>query len=109
MYDLIVCSTSAPYLSWAPEEAIEACMGASNVGLKVALLLLQDGVQQLDPERVPAHDQQGNIFKKLKLLSLYDIDLLSTPNLYTTNTDVRIVSETEAKTLIADSCHHLHF
>lgn len=71
---LLIISSKAPYSSAASFEAIEAALAATNIGLKVKFLLVDQGVLQLMPNQQPF--EQKSILKKLNALPLFDVEAL---------------------------------
>ncbi|WP_395343306.1 sulfurtransferase complex subunit TusC [Ningiella sp. W23] len=71
---LLAVSTKAPYHQSAAIDALEAAYAATNVGIQVKILFLDDGVFQLIPDQNPQHIEHKNTFKKLCAMPLFDVE-----------------------------------
>lgn len=73
---LVIQSTQAPYSTSACIDAMEAALAASNLGISVVFLLVDDGVFQLVAEQNSQAISHKSIYKKLSVFPLFDIELL---------------------------------
>ncbi|MBF7072846.1 DsrE family protein [Glaciecola sp. MH2013] len=76
---LLIISTHAPYVSSHAQDALEAALAASNVGVEVSFVLTGLGCNQLtvnDSMGSSNFIERKSIPKQLKVLPLYDIDKL---------------------------------
>jgi tRNA 2-thiouridine synthesizing protein C len=71
---IVIQSTQAPYSSSYAIDAIEAAMGATNIGLEVVFIFVGEGVYQLQSNQDNNAISHKSIFKKLLALPLYDIE-----------------------------------
>lgn len=74
MSTMLIISSQAPYYSSAAQDAIEAALAASNVGVEVSFILIDDGVFQLLNDQHGAYIHKKSIMKQIKALPLYDIE-----------------------------------
>jgi tRNA 2-thiouridine synthesizing protein C len=74
MSQLLIISTQAPYYSSAAQDALEAALAASNVGIEVAFVFQDDGVFQLLDGQNNAEVNKKSIAKQIKALPIYDIE-----------------------------------
>jgi tRNA 2-thiouridine synthesizing protein C len=73
---LLIISTHAPYFSNHAQEAIEAALGASNTGLQLSFVLLEEGIYQLNKNADSKLQKRKSVYKQLKAFELYDIEEL---------------------------------
>lgn len=71
---IVIQSTQAPYSSSSAVDAIEAAMGATNIGLEVVFVFVGEGVYQLVSKQENTSISHKSIFKKLLALPLYDVE-----------------------------------
>ena len=71
---LLIISSQAPYFSSNAQDAIEAALAASNVGVKVTYVFANKGLYQLLTEQKSVLIGKKSLFKQIRALSLYDIE-----------------------------------
>ncbi|MFT6908604.1 MAG: tRNA 2-thiouridine synthesizing protein C [Glaciecola sp.] len=76
MTKLLIISTQPPYVASASQDALEAALAASNVGIKVTFVLSQQGLYQLLECQNSTSLQKRSIVKQINALPLYDIDAI---------------------------------
>ena len=74
MAKLLIISTQAPYVTSAAQDALEAALAASNVGVDVTFVFAQQGLYQLLGDQDSTCVQRKSIEKQINVLPLYDID-----------------------------------
>jgi tRNA 2-thiouridine synthesizing protein C len=74
MAKLLIISTQAPYVTSAAQDALEAALAASNVGVEVTFVFAQQGLYQLLSGQISTCVQRKSIEKQINVLPLYDID-----------------------------------
>lgn len=73
---IVIQSTRAPYSSSAAVDCFEAALAATNIGLQVVFIFVEDGVLQLMQTQQNGLIQHKSIFKRLSALPLFDIEIL---------------------------------
>ncbi len=116
---ILILSTHAPYFSNFAQDAIEAALGASNTGLSVSFVLLNDGAYQLASNADSAKQKRKSIYKQLKAFELYDIEALYvvTPthdntlvsNIIESQTIAEVIPQSTLEAMMRDSVHVLTF
>jgi len=76
MAKLLIISTQAPYVTSAAQDALEAALAASNVGVEVTFVFAQRGLYQLLNGQDSVRVQKKSIAKQIEVLPLYDIDAI---------------------------------
>lgn len=71
---IVIQSTQPPYSSSYSVDALEAAMGATNIGLEVVFIFVGEGVYQLLNNQENTGISHKSIFKKLMALPLYDVE-----------------------------------
>ena len=71
---ILVKTTQPPYSSSAAIDAIEAALAATNIGLNVKYLFINDGVYQLLNNQNSELIAHKNTSKKLSALPLFDVE-----------------------------------
>lgn len=74
MATLLIISSHAPYYTSDAQDALEAALAASNVGIEVTMVFTHKGLYQLLEEQESSSIRKKSIRKQLKVLPLYDID-----------------------------------
>lgn len=74
MAKLLIISTQLPYYSSHAQDAIEAALAASNVGVEVSFVFMNEGVYQLLNAQNNGIIEKKSILKQIKAFPLYDID-----------------------------------
>ncbi|MFQ3206968.1 MAG: tRNA 2-thiouridine synthesizing protein C [Glaciecola sp.] len=74
MTKLLIISTQPPYVCSASQDALEAALAASNVGVEVIFVFSQQGLYQLLESQNSTYLQKRSIVKQIKALPLYDIE-----------------------------------
>jgi tRNA 2-thiouridine synthesizing protein C len=73
MTKLLIISTKPPYVDSASQDALEAALAASNVGVEVSFVFSQQGLYQLLESQNSTYLQKRSVLKQIKALPLYDI------------------------------------
>jgi tRNA 2-thiouridine synthesizing protein C len=76
MTTLLIISTSPPYYNSAAQDALEAALAASNVGVEVTFVLAQQGLYQLLNTQDSTYLHKKSIAKQINVMPLYDIDAI---------------------------------
>ena len=71
---IVIQTTQPPYSSSYSIDALEAAMGATNIGLEVVFIFVGEGVYQLLNSQNNDVISHMSIFKKLMALPLYDVE-----------------------------------
>lgn len=71
---IMIKSTKPPYSTSAAVDALEAAMAASNIGIVVKFVFIDDGVYQLLPSQDASLINHKSVYKRLKALPLYDVE-----------------------------------
>lgn len=71
---IVIQSTQAPYSSSFAIDAFEAALAASNLGIVVKFMFIDDGVYQLSAAQTPEHIKHKSMLKKLSALPLFDVE-----------------------------------
>lgn len=71
---IVIQSTQPPYSSSYSIDALEAAMGATNIGLALVFIFVGEGVYQLISGQDNAGISHKSTFKKLMALPLYDVE-----------------------------------
>lgn len=71
---IVIQSSQPPYSSSCAIDALEAAMGATNIGLKVVFIFVGEGVYQLLNNQDNVRIFHKSIFKKLMTMPLYDVE-----------------------------------
>jgi tRNA 2-thiouridine synthesizing protein C len=71
---LLIISTQPPYFSSCAQDAIEAALAASNVGVRVTYVFSQKGLFQLIADQNSVGIGKKSLIKQIRVLSLYDIE-----------------------------------
>ncbi|WP_412972997.1 DsrE family protein [Glaciecola sp. MF2-115] len=74
MTQLLIISTRPPYYSSAAQDALEAALAASNVGLSVTFVFMGGGLYQLLNGQDSKQIGKKSISKQIKAMPLYDIE-----------------------------------
>jgi tRNA 2-thiouridine synthesizing protein C len=115
---LLVINTKAPYHTSAAQDAFEAALAASNVGLEVRVLFDEDGVYQLVETQSPEVISHKNMFKKLCSFPLFDVEKIYVNDTALLNRGISLESDKlestrleseQVKTLIKNAHHVLVF
>jgi tRNA 2-thiouridine synthesizing protein C len=99
MAKLLIISTQVPYATSAAQDALEAALAASNVGLDVTFVFAQQGLYQLLDGQDSSCVQKKSIVKQIKVLPLYDIDAVY----YIIEDMTDLMLSSQALTLTAES------
>ncbi len=76
MTNLLIISTSPPYYNSAAQDALEAAIAASNVGVEVTFVFAQQGLYQLHDKQDNTYFHKKSMAKQIKVLPLYDIEAI---------------------------------
>jgi tRNA 2-thiouridine synthesizing protein C len=76
MTTLLIISAHPPYVDSAAQDALEAALAASNVGVEVTFVFSQQGLYQLLESQNSTYLQKRSIAKQIKALPLYDIEAI---------------------------------
>jgi tRNA 2-thiouridine synthesizing protein C len=76
MTTLLIISTSPPYYNSAAQDAIEAALAASNVGVEVTFVFAKQGLYQLHNKQDSTCFYKKSMAKQIKVLPLYDIEAI---------------------------------
>jgi tRNA 2-thiouridine synthesizing protein C len=71
---LLIISTQPPYVASAAQDALEAALAASNIGIKVTFVFSQQGLYQLLDSQNSTSVNKRSIVKQINALPLYDIE-----------------------------------
>lgn len=71
---ILVNSTQAPYSRSNANDAFEAALGASNIGIKVKLVFSGLGQYQLISNQQADKIKRKNILKRISSLPLFDVE-----------------------------------
>lgn len=76
MTSLLIISTSPPYYNSAAQDALEAALAASNVGVEVTFVFAQQGLYQLLDTQDSAYLHKKSMAKQINVMPLYDIEAI---------------------------------
>lgn len=76
MAKLLIISSQAPYFTSGAQDALEAALAASNVGVEVSYVFCHKGIYQLLTEQNSGVIEKKSILKQIKVLPLYDVNRL---------------------------------
>ena len=76
MTTLLIISTSPPYYNSAAQDALEAALAASNVGVEVIFVFAQKGLYQLLDTQDSTYLHKKSIAKQINVMPLYDIEAI---------------------------------
>jgi tRNA 2-thiouridine synthesizing protein C len=76
MTTLLIISTSPPYYNSAAQDALEAALAASNVGVDVTFVFAQQGLYQLLDTQDGTYLHKKSMAKQINVMPLYDIDAI---------------------------------
>ncbi|MGQ8363713.1 DsrE family protein [Glaciecola sp. 1036] len=71
---IVIVSTESPLRNTLPLDALEAALSASNLDTHVHFVLSGLGILQLVKQQTSTRLDNVNLYKKLKLLLMYEID-----------------------------------
>ncbi len=74
MTTLLIISSSPPYYTSAAQDALEAALSASNVGVEVTFVFVQLGLYQLLDKQDAIYLHKKSMAKQIKVMPLYDIE-----------------------------------
>lgn len=108
---IVIQSSQAPYSSSHAIDALEAAIAATNIGLEVIFIFIDEGVYQLLNNQENMAITHKSMFKQLLALPLYDVERIyaqsSALNAYnipipTNMPDLRPIDDAN----IVDLCKH---
>lgn len=99
MNDLLIITSKAPYSSNSANDALDAALAASNVGLSVSVLFEGMGVFQLLCNQHKDETINQSIEKRINVLPMYDID-----DLFYFSKD-KLFSEADLLPIASPICH----
>ena len=76
MSELLIITSAAPYSSSSPDDALDAALAASNVGLQVSVLFEETGVLQLIQGTQKDETVNQSLEKRINSLEMFDIESL---------------------------------
>jgi tRNA 2-thiouridine synthesizing protein C len=76
MKKLLIISTRPPYVASTSQDALEAALAASNVGVEVTFVFSQQGLYQLLDGQNSTYLQKRSIAKQINALPLYAIEAI---------------------------------
>lgn len=71
---ILIQTTAAPYASSHSIDALEAALAATNIGMSVKFIFIDDGLYQLANNQQSQAVGHKNLAKKLSALPLFDVD-----------------------------------
>jgi tRNA 2-thiouridine synthesizing protein C len=119
---ILIQTTAAPYSTSLGIDALEAAFAATNIGLRVKFVFIDDGIYQLLNHQQSQAIGHKSLAKKLSALPLFDIEDIYvcahsarerqidlTDNLLVNSLSVCVVDNQEMKGLLDHADHILVF